>query len=126
MARTVDVVKRRLWAERLRRFEQSDLTVAAFCQVERVSDASFYQWRKKLQGTQERPVIGRQPVQQRSLGRARGTEVFVPLQIVQSAMIEIYLPNGARITLPAGDPATLETAVAVVARWQPAIGGEAR
>ena len=123
MARTANAVKRRVWAERLRRFEHSDLTVAAFCQAERVSDASFYQWRRKLQAAQQGPAVGRQP---HSASRPRGTEVFVPLQIVQSAMIEIHLPNGARIRLPASDPAALEAAVAAAARCQPASGGEVR
>ena len=40
--------KAREWAERLGRFERSGLTVARWCESERVSEASFYYWRKKL------------------------------------------------------------------------------
>ena len=38
-----------LWRDRLRRFPSSDLTVAAFCDWEGVSQAAFYVWRKKMQ-----------------------------------------------------------------------------
>jgi hypothetical protein len=124
MGRGVDEAKRRLWAERLRRFEQSDVTVADFCRAERVSDASFYQWRKKLGGMQRRRATHRGPVQQRPLTRSGGTQAFVPLQIVHAAMVEMHLPNGARVVLPAGDLAMLETAVTAAGRLQPAIRGE--
>jgi len=36
------------WKERLERFARSGLTVVQFCQAERVSQPSFYQWKKKL------------------------------------------------------------------------------
>ena len=45
------------WRERLRRFESSEQTVSAFCQSEDVSQAGFYQWRKKL----ERPSRSAKP-----------------------------------------------------------------
>ena len=38
----------RQWRNRLRRFEQSELTVAEFCQIEDYSVASFYRWRHRL------------------------------------------------------------------------------
>jgi len=124
MAHGVDVAKRRLWAQRLRRFEQSDLTVADFCQAERVSHASFYQWRKKLGRMPGFPTSRRGPAQQRPLTRPGGTQAFVPLQIVHAAMVEMHLPNGARVVLPAGDLSMLEAAVAAAGRLQPAIRGE--
>lgn len=37
-----------LWSRRMQRFERSNLTVAAFCQSEGVSQASYYYWRHKL------------------------------------------------------------------------------
>ena len=39
-----------LWAERLQRFGQSDMTVAQFCAAEGVSQPSYYHWRRKLLG----------------------------------------------------------------------------
>lgn len=53
------VKRRRLgadaWRAILERFSRSELTVQAFCQQEVVSVASFYLWRAKLAGSQERP-----------------------------------------------------------------------
>ena len=37
-----------LWADRMRRFEQSNQSVADFCRAEHVSPASFYLWRRKV------------------------------------------------------------------------------
>ena len=48
MSRGLDSGKSREWADRLERHESSGLTVARWCESERVSEASFYYWRKKL------------------------------------------------------------------------------
>ena len=44
----------KLWQERLRRFDRSQLTVVQFCRNEGVSQPSFYQWKKKLR---QPPVV---------------------------------------------------------------------
>lgn len=120
MARSVDVSKRRLWAERLRRFEQGDLTIAAFCAAERVSQPSFYQWRRRLDGARHRGAARRRRTRHGVLAGRSGPQAFVPLQIMSAATVEIHLPNGARVTLPVGDLATLEAALAAVGGLQPA------
>ena len=45
-----------LWIERLERFAQSKMTVAAFCAAEKVSQASYYYWRRKLLGPSRQPI----------------------------------------------------------------------
>lgn len=50
MSLRINGAKSRRWAERLQRFSQSELTVGAFCRDEKVSEASFYYWRKKIDG----------------------------------------------------------------------------
>jgi transposase-like protein len=45
-----------LWSRRMQRFERSDLTVAAFCQSEGVSQASYYYWRRKLRARNQRSL----------------------------------------------------------------------
>ena len=47
-----------LWIERLKRFAQSKMTVAAFCAAEKVSQASYYYWRRKLLGPSRQPKSG--------------------------------------------------------------------
>jgi transposase-like protein len=39
----------KLWADRMRRFQQAEMSVAQFCNAEGVSQPSFYSWRRKLQ-----------------------------------------------------------------------------
>ena len=115
MARAADWSKRQVWQQRLQRFEQCDLTVAAFCQGEGVSVASFQQWRR---------ILGHRPVARRCARQTTtNRRAFLPVEIVGAAAIEIHLPNGARLTVPAGDLAALEAAVAAVGRL-PAVNGE--
>ncbi|QDU52361.1 IS66 family insertion sequence element accessory protein TnpA [Gimesia panareensis] len=40
----------KVWADRLDRFDQVDITVAQFCKNENVSQASYYYWRRKVRG----------------------------------------------------------------------------
>ena len=117
MARSADAVKRQAWRERLQRFGQSRSTVAAFCQAEGVSIPSFYQWRRTLGGDARANAA---PTA-RSFGVTR--QSFVPVEVVRATTIDIHLPNGARLTVPTGDLAALEAAVATVARL-PAAGQE--
>ena len=116
MARPVDFVKLRLWQQRLRRFERSNLTVAAFCQAEDVSLPSFYHWRSKLDAPEE-PIGVRRHVAPRDAERTAGSKhAFLPVQVIAAATIEIHLPNGARLAVPTGDQATLEATIAAVGR----------
>lgn len=115
MARAADWSKRLAWQQRLRRFEQCDLTVAAFCQAEGVSIGSFQQWRR---------ILGRRPVARRGARQtSTSRQAFLPVEILGTAAIEIHLPNGARLMVPAGDVAALEAVIAAVGRL-PGANGE--
>jgi hypothetical protein len=97
MARWSDTGKRREWSERLKRFARWDGTVAEFCDAERVSVPSFYQWKRKL-AAPETP------------------RTFIPVQLASatsaaSTTVEIELPNGTRIRLPASDRQLLTAAI---------------
>jgi hypothetical protein len=48
MASREDVQKRRAWEVRFGRFQASGLTVARFCEHERVSTHTFYYWAKRV------------------------------------------------------------------------------
>jgi transposase-like protein len=108
--------RRDIWAERLRRFSESGLTVAAFCQREGVSAPSFYQWRRKLDGERGRRTRQTQK-------NARRSPAFVPVHItgnprgaVRPRRIEIRLPNGVQVWLPGDDPEVLAAGIAVAAK----------
>ncbi len=102
MARLVDQENWRLWRGRLRRFDASDVTVTKFCADERVSVASFYQWKKRLAAERA----------------SRRSQAFVPVQVTPAAVatIEIHLPNGTRVSLPSGDVEMLRVAIETVVR----------
>lgn len=93
----------KLWQERLRRFDRSQMTVAQFCRSESVSQPSFYQWRKKLR----QASIDAKPK------RTDSTAQFMPLHLTAEsgnhfdqpgehasralASTTVELPGGVRI-----------------------------
>lgn len=111
-----DPAPRGIWSERLRRYRNSGLTVAAFCERERVSVQSFYYWRRKLlgPGSTAGGGNGRMP----KAVRAPQKRDFVPIAIRNSATVEMRLPNGAQLWLPTGDVAILSAAITVAGRLE--------
>ena len=107
MARGTHAATRLAWQERLRRFrEAGSVSVAEFCRQERVSVPSFYGWRKKL--AQDQAMVPRQGPSSASRPAAKsvGTQSFLPLRVSGSSTaateaLEICLPNGAQLRLPA-------------------------
>ena len=97
MGRTVDGSVAALWAERLARQQRGTLSIAEFCRRERISPPSFYAWRKRLK-QDDRPL-------------------FVPLELagtvgLSAVGVQIELPGGAVVTLPAGaSPELVTTAI---------------
>jgi transposase-like protein len=55
MAQRPDSGKARWWLERIRLWQQSQLSARDFCQRRRLSEPSFYSWRRVLR---ERGLIG--------------------------------------------------------------------
>ena len=78
---------RQSWAERLARFESSNLSVLDFCRAEGVASQSLYYWKRKLAGPADAPG----PVPQ-----------FVPVRLSASAPVELVLPGGAVLRLQPG------------------------
>jgi hypothetical protein len=100
MVRAVNAGKEVLWRSRLQRFQASGLSVTQFCERERISQPSFYQWRKRL-----------------GVSTAQSTaSPFVPVRLTQVAMVEIHLPNGVRISVPPGSADSLRVAIEAAGR----------
>ena len=97
MGRTADGSVAALWAERLARQQRGTLSIAEFCRRERISPPSFYSWRRRLE-QDERPV-------------------FVPVELsgtvgASAGGVQIELPGGALVTLPASaSPELVTTAI---------------
>lgn len=84
--------RRSLWAQRLARFQGTQLTVAEFCRRERVSVPSFYAWRKRIaqSNTDQPPAKHQSPV----------SPPFVPVVLSGSSIpAKMTLPGGATIEL---------------------------
>jgi hypothetical protein len=125
MVRTVDMGKRMIWRERLQRFNKWTGTVAQFCAKERVSVASFYQWRRKLESNDVHNSETRRAREAGSRSHAAGQGgrqhaaknsprtggTFVPVQVVGSSVVEVLLVEGSRLLIPADATSALQTVV---------------
>jgi hypothetical protein len=86
------------WRERLVRFQDSGLTIGAFCEREGVSVSNFQAWKRRL-------GIGKKTPSSRQLtsGRSGAEPLFVPLNLnpgVSAADVRIVLPGGAVVHVP--------------------------
>lgn len=119
MGRNVDQGKRVAWRRRLARHGRSRQTVAAFCAAERVSVATFYQWKRKLARVSKPPGC---PTDRRASPPSQG---FWPVRIERPGLVEIELPNGVRVRIAAHDLAAVGTAVAAAGQVSANQVGEA-
>jgi|SRR4051794_38756398 transposase-like protein len=88
------------WQELIRQHSQSKLSVNAFCREHGVSDQSFYNWRKRLSGSE--PV------------RFALVQGGVPVTN-DSAPVELILACGDHLRIAPGiDAATLRTVLSVL------------
>ena len=111
MARPVDARKHELWRQRLARFRRSKLSVAEFCRSEQISQASFYQWRRKIAG--DMPRSNGESVKYADTPNA---EHFVPMEVASApARLQFSFPNGAQLLIDAQDPLLLQAVVQAVA-----------
>jgi hypothetical protein len=94
MMRRSNAAKVREWTERLRRFGDSQETVAVFCASEGVSAPSFYQWKRRLASENDRakPTSKRRTQPERSSKNANRN--FTRLTVVDG------VPSPTVITLP--------------------------
>jgi hypothetical protein len=91
------------WRDLIDRWRDSGQTVAAFCAAHRVSQATFYSWRKRLAAPGPDTT---DPV-----------PTFAPVRVVPDPTAEVVLTTGLVIRVPvSADPTT-------VARLVAALGG---
>ena len=63
----------RLWRERLARWRQSGISISEFCRREKLSQPSFFQWRKRLAKKADASI---------ALGGEARVPSFLPVQVV--------------------------------------------
>ncbi len=95
---------RRRWVDRLARFEDSELTIAAFCLQEGVSTASFYLWRRRLHDS---PSVAE--TSSTSTAAHAAVPRLLPVVLAGASpmsgnpghvALELELPNQIRLRLP--------------------------
>ena len=100
MAEGFRAAGRRVWGERLERFEQVGQTVAQFCEAEGVSTASFYQWRRKL-----RVDASSTP----ALAKFVPVEVATPRQAEAATVMSVELPGGVLVRFEVTDAMSVQS-----------------
>ena len=99
-----DELKERHWRQHIRDWQDSGLSVSAFCARRGLSQQSFYGWRRELQRRDSEKTF------------------FVPVRLrkddpaaAAGEMLEVLLASGRRIRVPAGfDAVTLRQLLAVL------------
>ena len=105
MSRVSKSAKLTEWRRRIRRFSQSKLTVAAFCEKERVSVPSFYHWRRKLNAESK-------PRRKRNGGSA-----FRPVALLTPGpIVSVSFAGGTRIEIPAENTEAVRAVVGEFSR----------
>ncbi len=95
--------REQFWREAIAVWQKSGLSVRAFCSGRGLSEASFYGWRRTLQERdRRRPAAPPGPT-------------FVPLRVVPGVVVEVVLPGGLVVRVPAGaETAAVATLVAAL------------
>lgn len=102
---------RQRWVERIARFDASDMTVAQFCAVEDFSQASFYQWRRKLRSesspddnTVKDTLANFVPVKLPALARTANPSATPSVESGRrpaTTVLSVELPGGIRVRIQA-------------------------
>jgi hypothetical protein len=94
------------WRELIDCWKTSGQSIAAYCAAQRVSQATFYSWRRRLTA-HSRPTTA-PPVP---------TPTFAPVRVVPDPTAEVIFPSGLVVRVPIGADA------AAVARLVAALQG---
>lgn len=83
--------REQFWRDQVERQKRSGLSVAGYCRRERISEASYYYWKRRL-ASKELP----DPELREGNGR------FVAIELPQAAddRLEVVLRNGRRVVVP--------------------------
>jgi hypothetical protein len=105
MASRQDLEKRRSWAERLRRYRASGLTVACFCASERVSVNTFFYWAKRVGSGSTAPSTRPRPSRSGGdavpLGREGAARAQAAVGSAQFAVVRFQINAAVEIAVPA-------------------------
>jgi hypothetical protein len=102
-----------LWRGRIAGQRRSGLSIAAFCDREGFSTASFYQWRRRLGRVRRRARPVNRERQSPVPSDRRAGPLFVPIALPRAEAVcsgvRIELPGGAIVAIPDDASADLLT-----------------
>jgi len=104
--------REQLWRLRVVEQRASGLTVRAFCQRHALREPSFYFWRRTLA---ERDRANSRPAEPAFVA----VETPAVASLLPTAMIEVHLPNGTRVSVPPGCEASHLAMVFAVLEGRP-------
>jgi hypothetical protein len=102
--------RRELWCQRIAQQKSSGQTVRVFCGEHKLSEHSFYWWRRQLSSSTEKPI------------RFALVETATPIPEThwgRPTQLELVLNSGERLQIPA-DAATLRLVLSVLRESGPA------
>jgi hypothetical protein len=118
MPRPADPRKQQEWLQHLRRWQSSRLSVRDHCERFGLSQASFYAWKRTLR---QRGLLVDTAASAAATPRANAAKAprFVPITVAglnaRAERIELVLPDGSAVRVPAGfDAPTLRQVLAVL------------
>ena len=103
MSRPKQSERRELWRQRVAQQKNSGQTVRTFCREHKLSEYSFYWWRRQLSSS------GEKPIRFALVETTPTSETRRPSQ----AQLELILTGGERLRIPA-DAATLRLVLSVL------------
>jgi len=117
--------KQTYWRSVLRRQKRSGLSVRQFCAEHRLSQASFYSWRRKMAGRDQAGIRPERKGQKRSQAQTvtkpdEKTAVFIPVRLgaTASGVLEVVHPRGHVVRVPAVfDENSLRQVLNVLDQW---------
>jgi transposase len=101
-ARRRDSGREQFWRDTVAAWKRSGESVRAYCLSRGLSEASFYGWRRTLKERDQQPA-------------PRCAPMLVPVRVVPDAVLEVVLPSGLVVRVPArADASTIATLVAAL------------
>lgn len=104
MSRPKQTERRKLWRQRVAQQKSSGQTVRAFCRENKLSECSFYQWRRQL-GTAD-TAVRFALVEATKPGTGQG-------RLAGESTLELVLRSGEQLRIPS-EPATLRMVLSVI------------
>jgi hypothetical protein len=100
-----DTGREQFWRGVIAAWPKSKQSLSAFCLQRGLSEASFYHWRRTLRERDLQPVTA-----------APLPPVLVPVRVLADTALEIVLPTGLVVRVPAGADAAAVAALVAALR----------